>query len=78
MLFLFPHSSEAVQQPQHSPERPKSPTSVTQGNGVTFEVGFSESTEYYLRVENSTDEVVRRYPKNIDRIGFEEFKKGVL
>ncbi len=41
MLFLFPHSSEAVQQPQHL---------VTQGNGVTFEdrrdttIRYQEST----------------------------------
>jgi hypothetical protein len=38
------------------------PASVTQGDDVTFRVGFSESADYYFRIENNTDDVVWRYP----------------
>ena len=38
------------------------PASVTQGNDVTFDVSFSESTDYYIRIENSTNGLVWRSP----------------
>ena len=38
------------------------PASVTQGDNVTFRVGFSESADYYFRIVNSTGDVVWRYP----------------
>ena len=38
------------------------PTSVTQGDGVTFDISFSAMVDYYSRVENSTGGVVWRYP----------------
>ncbi|NIA10597.1 MAG: hypothetical protein GWP10_12935, partial [Nitrospiraceae bacterium] len=38
------------------------PTSVTQGNDVTFDVSFSEAADYYIRIENSTGGVVWRSP----------------
>ncbi len=38
------------------------PVSVTQGEDVTFDVSFSESADYYFRIENSTGGVVWRYP----------------
>ena len=38
------------------------PASVTQGDNVTFRVGFSKSADYYFRIVNSTYDVVWRYP----------------
>jgi hypothetical protein len=38
------------------------PTPVTQGDGVTFDVSFSESANYYFRVEDSSNTEVWRYP----------------
>jgi hypothetical protein len=38
------------------------PASVTQGNDVTFRVSFSETADYYFRIENSIGGVVWRYP----------------
>jgi len=38
------------------------PTPVTQGDDVTFDVSFSETADYYFRIENSTGGVVWRYP----------------
>ena len=38
------------------------PTSVTPGDNVTFRVGFSETADYYFRIENSTGGMVWRYP----------------
>jgi len=38
------------------------PTSVEQGDGVTFDVSFSESAAYYFRIENSSGGIVWRYP----------------
>lgn len=40
------------------------PTPVEQGDEVTFDVSFSESADYYFRVENSTGGVVWRYPES--------------
>ncbi|CAD6492864.1 MAG: PKD domain protein [Candidatus Argoarchaeum ethanivorans] len=38
------------------------PTPVTHGDGVAFDVSFSEAADYYFRIENSANEVVWRYP----------------
>ncbi|MEA1908202.1 MAG: cohesin domain-containing protein [Euryarchaeota archaeon] len=38
------------------------PASVAQGDDVTFDVSFSESVDYYFRIENSASEEVWRYP----------------